>query len=164
MKINNILCPVDFSESSEQALKYAAFLAWTHGAKLCLMHVIENSHAFDEYMISYAHPQIQGKLENKVENYLSSLVIRVEECMNVEADVCEGTASVEIIRKARESDIDLIVMGSHGRTGLEHFLMSSVVEKVTRKAPCPVLVVKDRHAKFAMPSTDNESTKLEKTG
>lgn len=151
MEINKILCPVDFSQASEQALKYAAFLAWTHGAKLCLLHVIEHSHPFDEYMRSYALPEIQGKLENEFENYLSSLVIRVEECTNVETDVREGKAFVEIIRKARESDIDLIVMGSHGRTGLEHILIGSVVEKVTRKAPCPVLVVKDRDAKFAMP-------------
>ncbi|MFQ5709641.1 MAG: universal stress protein [bacterium] len=151
MRINKILCPVDSSESSEQALKYATFLAWSHGSKLCLLHVIEHSHAFDEYMTSYAPPEIQGKLENEVENNLSSLIIRVEECINIETDVRKGKAFVEIIRKAREDHVDLLVMGSHGRSGLEHILTGSVAEKVTRKAPCPVLVVKNRDTRFAMP-------------
>ena len=139
---------MDFSKSSEQALKYATFLAWTHSSELCLLHVIEHSHALDQSMMSYAHPEIQGKLEDEVENYLSSLVIRVEECINIETDILEGKAFAEIIRKAREDDVDLIVMGSHGRSGLEHILIGSVAEKVTRKAPCPVLVVNTNDTEF----------------
>ncbi len=148
MKINKILCPVDFSESSEQALKYATFLAWTHSSKLCLLHVMESGYVFDGHMMSYTPPEIRGKLENEVENQLSSLVIRVEECINIETDILEGKAFVEIIRKAREDDVDLIVMGNYGRSGLEHILIGSVAEKVTRKAPCPVLVVNTNDTEF----------------
>ena len=102
-------------------------------------------------MMSYVPPEIQVKLESEVENYLSSLVIHVEESINVETDIREDKAFVEIIRKAREDDVDLIVMGSHGRTGLEHILIGSVAEKVTRKAACPVLVVKTKDTEFKMP-------------
>ena len=63
----------------------------------------------------------------------------------------EGKAFVEIIKTARKDDIDLIIMGSHGRTGLSHVLIGSVAERVVRKAPCPVLIVKDKHTKFEMP-------------
>ena len=123
-------------------------MAWTHSSKLCRLHVIEPGHVFDGYMMSYTPPEIQGKLENEVENQLSSLVIRVEECINIETDILEGKAFAEIIRKAREDDVDLIVMGSHGRSGLEHILIGSVAEKVTRKAPCPVLVVNTNDTEF----------------
>ncbi len=126
-------------------------MAWTHSSKLCLLHVIEPSHVFDGYMTSYTPPEIQVKLEDEVENQLSSLVIRVEKCTNVETDVREGKAFVEITKKAKEDNIDLIVMGSHGRNGLEHILIGSVAEKVTRKATCPVLVVKTKDTEFKMP-------------
>ncbi len=151
MKIDKILCPVDFSEPSEQALKYATFLAWSHHSRLCLLHVIEHSHAFDQHMMSYTPPEIQVRLEDEVESQLSSLVLRVEECTSVETDVREGKAFVEIVKKAQDDNIDLIVMGSHGRTGLEHILIGSVAEKVTGKVTCPVLVVKTKDTELKMP-------------
>ena len=70
---------------------------------------------------------------------------------NVETDVREGKAFVEIVKKAKEDNIDLIVMGSHGRSGLESILVGSVAEKVTRKAACPVLVVNTKDTEFKMP-------------
>ena len=69
----------------------------------------------------------------------------------VETDIREGKAFVEIIKKAKEDDADLIVMGSHGRSGLSHILIGSVAEKVTRKAPCPVFIVKAKDTQFVMP-------------
>ncbi|MFQ5651910.1 MAG: universal stress protein [bacterium] len=152
MKINNILCPVDFSEHSDQALKYATFLARTHDAKLTVLHVIEHLHGFDHYMILALTPQeINEKMEHEARIQLESSVDRINGGAKVETDVRVGKAFVEIIKKAKEDNIDLKVIGSHGRSGLAHTLIGSVAEKVTRKAPCPVLVVKNRDTTFAMP-------------
>ncbi len=152
MKIDKILCPVDFSEHSERALKYAAFLARAHGAKLILLHVIEPLHGLDQYMVLLLTPEeLTSKLQNQANNHLSAVAKKVEGRIKVDTAVREGAAFVEIIRQARESKVDLIVMGSQGRSGVDHLLIGSVAEKVTRKAPCPVLVVKNPDANFAMP-------------
>jgi nucleotide-binding universal stress UspA family protein len=69
--------------------------------------------------------------------------------MNVEALVVQGIPFVEIISTAKKNDVDMIVLGSHGRTGIAHMMMGSVSEKVVRKAPCPVLTVRKSDHKFA---------------
>jgi nucleotide-binding universal stress UspA family protein len=71
--------------------------------------------------------------------------------MDIEALVVQGIPFAEIISIARENDIDMIVLGSHGRTGIVHMMMGSVSEKVVRKAPCSVLTVKKTDHKFTMP-------------
>ncbi|MFQ5639793.1 MAG: universal stress protein [bacterium] len=152
MKIKKILCAVDFSEYSEQALKYAAFLSRSHGAKLILLHVIEPLHGSEQYMVLALTPlEIKVKLKDEANNQLSALANNVKSSTKVETAVREGKAFVEIIKKAKEDRVDLIVMGSHGRTGLEHILIGSVAEKVTPKASCPVLIVKGKDTKFKMP-------------
>ena len=78
MKIKNMLCPVDFSEHSDQALKYAAFLARTHGAKLTLLHVIEHLHGFDHHIILALTPQaIKEKMEKEASIQLESSVVEI---------------------------------------------------------------------------------------
>ena len=152
MKIKRILCPVDFSEPSDQALKYAASLAKTFDAKLLLFHAFEHLQGYEQYLIVTITPQeIKEKMEKEALNQLKTLARKIESSIEVEAKVREGKAFVEIISMAREEDVDLIVMACHGRTGLPHLLIGSVAEKVTRKAPCPVLVVKDKGSKFEMP-------------
>jgi nucleotide-binding universal stress UspA family protein len=74
-----------------------------------------------------------------------------EHAKRVTRSVIRGTPFVEIVRYAREQNVDLIVMGTHGRTGLEHALIGSVTEKVVRKAPCPVLTVRPEGHQFVMP-------------
>jgi universal stress protein A len=152
MKIKRILCPVDFSEHSVRAFEYADFLARSHGAKLLLLHVFEHLQGYDHYLILALTPQeIREKMEKAAKDQLKSFMNEVESHTEVEAEVREGKAFVEIVRKAKEEDVDLIVMGSHGRSGLQHLLIGSVAEKVTRKARCPVLIVKDKNARFEMP-------------
>jgi universal stress protein A len=114
--------------------------------------VNEELRGFDQYMILALTPQeIKEKMEKEAHEQLKSLMSEVKSRTEVEAEVREGKAFVEIIKLAREKDIDLVVMGSHGRTGLPHLLIGSVAEKVTRKTPCPVLIVKDKGSKFEMP-------------
>lgn len=150
--IKKILCPVDFSEPSELAVKYAASLASLFGAKLHLLHVVEHLHGHEHFLILALTPQeIAEKMKTQAQEQLSRFTSHLDEGSEIEAEVREGKAFVEIIKMAREESIDLIVMGSHGRTGLPHILIGSVAERVIRKAPCPVLIVKAKDRKFEMP-------------
>lgn len=149
MEIKKILCPVDFSESLELAVKYAASLASLFGAKLHLLHVVEHLHGHEHFLIlALTSQEIAEKMKTQAQEQLSRFTSQLDEGSGIEAEVREGKAFVEIIKMAREESIDLIVMGSHGRTGLPHILIGSVAERVIRKAPCPVLIVKTKGRKL----------------
>lgn len=142
MKINSILFPTDFSEYNEAALKYASALAAETGAVLHIVHVHdvgEINPAFGEASYMYA-----SSWQEDVNRALQHLRTINPTRPNVKYDhTClTGRPEDEIVTFADENDIDLIVMASHGRTGLQRLLMGSVAESVLRKAPCPVLVVK----------------------
>ncbi len=148
INLKNILCPVDHSDCSKEALKYAVSFAIKDNSKLYLLHVID-IRAFDE-SIDTMTPQIPDdetikQLKTKL---LDCIPEEIRDDMNVEALVIQGIPFVEIISTARENDIDMIVLGSHGRTGITHMMMGSVSEKVVRKAPCPVLTVRKSDHKF----------------
>ena len=152
MKINKVLCPVDFSEHSNRALEYAAFIALSNHSTLILLHVIEHLHGDEHYMILNLAPQeIHDKLEREAREKLNHLAHKYQDSLTVETAIRTGKPFVEIIKMAREFDIDEIIMGSHGRTGISHLLIGSVAEKVARKAPCPVLIFRDKKTKFEMP-------------
>jgi nucleotide-binding universal stress UspA family protein len=151
--INSILCPVDFSEGSEHALRYATAFASAYDATLVLLHVVELP-----FLPSYSTagvPDLSLPVEQIQEECESRLQDLVEEQKKVypriEGRVVVGAPFVEIIRQARESNVDLLVVGTHGRTGLKHMLIGSVAEKVVRKAPCPVLTVKHPEHEFVKP-------------
>tara|TARA_B100001079_G_scaffold95701_1_gene82065 strand:- start:470 stop:928 length:459 start_codon:yes stop_codon:yes gene_type:complete len=146
--IKNILCPVDHSDCSKEALKYAVSFAIKDNSKLYLLHVIDIC-AFDE-SINAMTPQIPddetlAQLKTKL---LDCIPEEMRDDMNVEALVVQGIPFVEIISTAKRNDVDMIVLGSHGRTGISHMMMGSVSEKVVRKAPCPVLTVRKSDHKF----------------
>ncbi|MGD2029269.1 MAG: universal stress protein [Desulfobacterales bacterium] len=152
MKIKKILCPVDFSEISVNALDYAVFLASHHYAELLLLHVVEHLHEFEHYQILVFTPQeISEKMEKNAYEELNKLAKSIKNTLKVETLIRQGKAFVEIIKEAKEKDMDLIVMASHGRTGISHMLMGSVAEKVVRKANCPVLVFRDKNTQFDSP-------------
>ncbi len=152
-KVARVLCPVDFSEYSDYALQHALAYAKTFGAELHVVHVLELP-----FMPTYAMaglPELSvptEELEAQVRKHTEEVV---QECRKshdkVEGTVRIGSAFLEIIECAKEIDADLIVMGTHGRTGLTHMLIGSVAEKVVRKAPCPVLTVKHPDHEFEMP-------------
>ncbi len=155
IKLKKILCPVDFSESADHALNYALTLAEMGGAELLLIHVVEaisypQSAALFEPLLGEV--DLTMKLQSAFEEQLRQRVTELQaDYAHVSGKAVTGNTFVEIIRAAREENADMIVMGTHGRTGLAHVLIGSVAEKVVRGAPCPVLTVKHPEHEFIEP-------------
>jgi nucleotide-binding universal stress UspA family protein len=127
IRIRKILYPTDFSSYSNQAYFHAVALAENHGASLTILYVF-NAAAGEEDRAYW-----QDQLEQ---------IRPVDQKIQVRHVLREGDPATEIVRYARDANMDLIVMGTHGRSGLERLLMGSVAEKVMRDAMCSVLVVK----------------------
>jgi nucleotide-binding universal stress UspA family protein len=152
--LHRILVPTDFSKSSANALTYGAAFASRFGAELHLLHVVQDLALFipEAVMVS---PPMMPPVEQFVSAARTALDRAVSELavpdVRIVPEVAEGTPFEEIIRFAREKDIDLIVMGTHGHTGLAHLFLGSVAEKVVRRAPCPVLTVRHPEHEFVHP-------------
>ena len=139
LPINNILHPTDFSRNSENAWHLACALARDHGATLTLLHVnLIPTMAYGEFGAVPPETYDKQKMETLLEQ-----IQPTDPSLSIQRIVIDGDAAEEIVRHAKETMCDLIVMGTHGRTGLGRLLMGSVAEKVMRGAPCPVLTVKD---------------------
>ena len=152
--MHRILVPTDFSKFSHNALNYAAAFAEKFGAEIYLLHVVQDLALFIPEAVSVA-PPATPPIEQMTAAVLEGLqrVVRENNLgrFNVHCEVREGTPFYEIIQFAKETAIDLIIMGTHGRSGLVHVLLGSVTEKVVRKAPCPVLTVRDPEHEFVHP-------------
>lgn len=139
LSIRSILHPTDFSEPSRSAFRLACSLARDSGAHLVALHVIPPPVMFTGEGVLLPPPPAQDwdGMQERLQQ-LTSLDPKV----HLEHRLAQGDASSEILRAAMELQCDLIVMGTHGRTGLGRLLMGSVAEQVLRRAPCPVLTVK----------------------
>lgn len=136
--IQTILHPTDFSEPCDEAFRVACLLAKDHAARIVVVHVPEPSAA----PLGMAPPPPRPKgYWGGLEERLSRFQLSVPE-VQVEGRVEEGDAAAAIVSTARATASDLIVMGTHGRTGLRRLLMGSVAESVLRAASCPVVTVK----------------------
>jgi len=148
--LKRILVPVDFSPLSKKALQYAIKLAREFNAAVNLFHVVEPEvpPAFDGYMI--APPAISHCASNGYANRLDRLAnsVRTAGVNQVQSTVRTGVAAFEIVEAAKELDVDLIVIATHGYTGWKHFAIGSTAERVVRAAPCPVLVVREKEHEF----------------
>ncbi|HDO1327665.1 TPA: universal stress protein [Aeromonas veronii] len=139
--IKILLCPVDFSQMSRAVLDYAVFMAQSHQAQLKLIHVVDQLHGFDSYKILHMTAiEITHEMERQARTQLKELVATLP--IPATFDIRFGRAADEIVIQAKEDEVELIVMGSHGRSGISHLLVGSVAESVVRHAPCPVLVVR----------------------
>ncbi|MCF3096941.1 universal stress protein [Aeromonas australiensis] len=139
--IKTLLCPVDFSQMSQAVLDYAVFMAQSHQAQLKLIHVVDQLHGFDSYKILHMTAvEITHEMERQARSQLKELITGLPVAATF--DIRFGRAADEIIIQAKEDEVELIVMGSHGRSGISHLLVGSVAESVVRHAPCPVLVVR----------------------
>jgi nucleotide-binding universal stress UspA family protein len=138
----HILVPTDFSDHSNYALQVAIDLARQHGATLTLLHVAET--LGPEYLTyGEAVSQLQpDSYRQRLMDELRRTLLPPAAGVPVEYLLAEGEPAVEIGRAARDHSCDLIVLGSHGRTGVRRLLMGSVAEHVVRYAACPVLTVK----------------------
>lgn len=146
MTLKNILVPTDFSGGSEEAVRYAYDLALTLGARLHIMHVLENPFAPGAFMEMYAPPppeyflNIERQAEEKLRNALTP---EQQEQLDVVMTTRLGVPAAEILdRLVEEPRIDLVVMATHGRGGVARLVMGSVTDKIVRSAPCPVLTLR----------------------
>jgi len=142
--IKNILVPIDFSDYSKNALKYAVEFAKTFTAKLYLIYVVEPMiYPADFSMGQIAIPSTDIDIQSRAEEEFKKLTNEIDKSLQVETIIKTGKPFVEINETALEKDIDLIIIATHGHTGVEHLLFGSTAEKVVRKAPCPVLTLRE---------------------
>ncbi len=138
-----ILCPVDFSEVSMNALRYAADICRECQGKLALIHVVEpivapSDFSFGPMTLTEVEDSLLGRAKAAMEETAAKLGLQGQ----TSVIVSRGRASDEIVRTAQEIKAGLIVMGTHGRTGFSRTLLGSTAERVVRKATCPVLTLK----------------------
>lgn len=151
--LNQILLPTDFSPQAEVARSWACQLCEQFKAELHLLHVLE-SHpgATPAFGMGLAPPQSVKESIPLIRKILDDYIDSEWKSKNqVAISIRDGAAFVEIVRYARDSDIDLIVLSTHGRTGIPHMMMGSVAERVVRSAPCPVLTVRPEGHTFEHP-------------
>ena len=142
--LTRILVPTDFSAASAAALKYALPLADVFGAELHVLHVLDVAAAqyFAAEMAMVPTPAIEAEAHARADAELAALLTRDEVARyRARLITVRGAPFASIVSYAREANIDLIVMGTHGRGAMAHLLIGSVAENVVRKAPCPVLTI-----------------------
>ncbi len=152
IKIERIMVPTDFSECSKEALKYGCEFARQFGAELHLFHVLPDLALIAEPGLAITPEEYLKELREGTEKAMQEFVDdEMGKGLTIVREITEGVPFVEIIRYARDKEVDMIVIGTHGRTGIAHVLLGSVAEKVVRKAPCPVLTVRPDQHEFVLP-------------
>jgi nucleotide-binding universal stress UspA family protein len=148
IKLKHILVPTDFSEPAKKALRYAASFAEQFDARITLLHVVEPI-PFGAGVEAVPLMMPEDELAILAKSRLASLG-RHEfmPLLQVSPMVSRGKAWQEIVAAARKTEADLILIATHGYTGLEHALLGSTAEKVVQHAPCPVLVVRETEREF----------------
>ncbi|MBA4313004.1 MAG: universal stress protein [Chlorobiaceae bacterium] len=144
LSIRKILVPIDFSEHSKNALQYAITFAKQYNAELLIVYVVEPTiYPADFSFGQVAIPSMEKELRERGETELKQLVEKmIAGKLSTKTFVRTGKPFLEIINVAVEEEVDLIIIATHGHTGVEHILFGGTAEKVVRKAPCPVLVVR----------------------
>ncbi len=142
--LDRILVPIDFSDHSKKALEFAVPFARQFRASIDLIYVVEPTiYPADFSFGQVGFPNVEDELRERGARELQNLIRRViGRRVPARSVIRTGKAFYEIDQYAQDNDIDLIVIATHGHTGIEHALFGSTAEKVVRKAPCPVLVVR----------------------
>lgn len=148
VQLKKVLVPIDFSESSLKALKYAVALASQFGASICLVHVVEPA-SFLNAVRNMPLTVSDGEVANKLHHKLVMLARKaIDPLTPVHRLVCIGKPFDEIVRTAKTFNADLIILATRGRTGLKRALLGSTAERVVQHAHCPVLVVRRKENDF----------------
>jgi nucleotide-binding universal stress UspA family protein len=149
--LKTVLVPTDFSECSEAAVRYGRALAQAFGATLHLLHVVQ-----DPYKQAWAAEGFAAPVTDMIVEWEAQARKRLEEtaaaCTPVQTAVATriGSPFYDISAYASEKNVDLIVIGTHGRGPIGHMLLGSVAERIVRKAPCPVLTVRHPQHEFVV--------------
>lgn len=147
--LRQILVPVDFSDNSKKALRYAIPFAEQFKASITVLYVVEPAVFPSDFGFGQMNfPDVEREMNEKAESELKEIVDDVNSSVAIHTEVRSGIPFVEVTTYADESDIDLIILATHGRTGVEHILFGSTAEKIIRKSPCPVLVVRAEEHEF----------------
>jgi nucleotide-binding universal stress UspA family protein len=152
--LKRILLPTDFSEFSQAAVAYGCALAEKFDSELHLLNVVQDLvELIPEAGMAFPPPgvyieELRHSSKASLEKVLDPAWVEKHKVVRV---VRDGVPFLEILRYAQEADVDLIVLGTHGRTGLSHVLMGSVAERIVRKASCPVLTVRPAGHQFVHP-------------
>ena len=143
-KFNKILFATDLTEFSECAFDYALTLAKEFNAKLIILHVINQPLGLqDYYALQTSFDTIMQEVEKSAEKMMDEFCEKkMKEYGNYEKVILLGIPDFEILNRADSEKVDLIVLGTHGRAGVDRFLFGSTAEKVVRKALCPVMTVR----------------------
>ncbi len=153
--LKHILVATDFGEPADAALSYGRALAGSFGSTLHLLHVAENVFLKTIGSESYAgvFPELQRDVEDAARKQLDQRLIDNDPNAPPAKGIVltSNTTATTIVDYAKSADIDLIVMGTHGRGAVAHLLMGSVAERVVRTAPCPVLTVRHPEHEFVLP-------------
>ncbi len=144
IKLKKVLVPTDFSDSAKHAFTYGVSFAQEYHAELVLLHVVENltvGYASDLFPVPMA--EVFQEISGYAKTELAKLAAEArQKGVAVSELVAQGKPSAEIIRHAAENDVDMIVLGTHGKGMLDQALFGSTTERVVRRAPCPVLTVR----------------------
>lgn len=152
INLKTILVPSDFSECSDAALRYGLELARRFDARVHLLHVVQDpvTHPWAAEGLAVALFDIVDQWQKEAQQRLAGSVPAAD-AGRVTAVATVASTYQEILRYAAEHQVDLIVMGTHGRGGVSHMLLGSIAEKVVRRAPCPVLTVRHPQREFVEP-------------
>ena len=143
--IKRVLVPIDFSDYSKSSLKYAVNFVKQLNAELFLIYVVEPVIYPPDFSLGQiAIPTVDLEMDKRAIEELNKLAQKeIPSDLKVKTIVKTGKPFIEIIETAAEENIDLIIIATHGHTGVEHILFGSTAEKVVRKAPCPVLTIRE---------------------
>lgn len=149
LRFKKILVPIDFAPPSKNAFKYAVRFAEEFGGELTLLYVLESESMTGFMAIPEATAFVEDDIVAAGKN-LRALIgaVRHGKIERPHWKVRAGLPSHEIVEAAKEMDVDLIVVATHGYTGWKHFCIGSTAERVVRAAPCPVLVVREKEHEF----------------
>ncbi|ABZ75577.1 UspA domain protein [Shewanella halifaxensis HAW-EB4] len=143
MRTKQILCPTDFSETASHAISYAIEMANFYNVGICLLHVVDKPFG-DKYtrVLAETPDELIERMEKEAAEKMKQFIATLDETLSFDTAICHGHPVEQILSTAEKVDAGMIVMASHGRKGLDHFLNSNTTEEVACKAHCPVLVVK----------------------
>jgi nucleotide-binding universal stress UspA family protein len=155
IKLRNILFPTDYSELSKHALTYVRSFAESYKADVHILHVVDEAYqywmAMGPNMMPVGPPPEDLVELGKKESARFVAEHFADSKFAIHQAVVLGRPFIEIVRYARDNNVDLIILGTHGRSGLKHALLGSVAERVVRKAPCPVMTIRDPGHEFVLP-------------